>query len=145
MKYEHTPRPDIEHHYHIKELIERQEERSADRTYHLNKQKDKDERMSLIKDVPNKVLTDFYCRHCRKDFKAESIKEVEIDWSCTTQYIAFYKTKCPIGHWNIRYITDKHRDPYWKQSKASQRDQGEHYADTLQPFQTGFNMLYKKI
>jgi len=145
MSYDNIPRPDIERHYHIRDLIEAQEKRADDRSYHRQKEKDKEERIALIKDNPGKVVTDFYCNKCRRDFRAESIKEVEIDWSNTAQYIAYYKTKCPIGHWCIRLITDKQKDTYWIQSKAVNQDRGKHYKDTIQPHETGFNMLYKKI
>jgi len=145
MRYESTPRPLIEDHYHIRMLIEGQEKRSADRTYHLEKGKNKAERQDLINEAKPFVLTEFYCQKCREDFKAQAIKEVEIDWSNSNQFIAFYKTKCFEGHWCIRLITDKHRDGYWTKSKAVLRDRGVHYKDTIQPHETGFNMLYKKI
>ncbi len=145
MRYESTPRPEIESHYHIRMLIEGQEKKADDRTYHLNKEKTKAERQDLINDAKPFVLTEFYCQKCREDFKAQSIKEVEIDWSNPNQFIAFYRTKCFEGHWCIRLITDKHRDGYWVRSKAVHRDRGVHYKDTIQPHETGFNLLYKKI
>lgn len=145
MRYENTPRPLIEDHYHIRMLIEGQEKKAEDRTYHLEKNKNKAERQDLINDAKPFVIIEFYCVKCREDFKAQSIKEVEIDWSNPNQFIAFYKTKCFEGHWCIRLITDKHRDGYWTKSKAVLRDRGVHYKDTIQPHETGFNMLYKKI
>jgi len=145
MRYEHTPRPLVEDHYHIRMLIEGQEKKAEDRTYHLNKAKNTAERQELIQDAKPLVLTEFYCEKCREDFRAQSIKEVEVDWSNPNQSIAFYKTKCFEGHWCIRLITDKHRDGYWIKSRAVLRDRGVHYKDTLQPFETGYNMLYKKI
>lgn len=145
MRYDHIPRPEIEQHYHIRELIERQEKRVADRNYHREKAKESSERDSLIKDSKIVVLTDFWCEGCSKDFKSISIRQVEADWSCPTQNIAFYKTKCECGKWCIRLITDKNRDGYWTRSRGVARDRGRHYADTIQPGETGFNMLYKKL
>ena len=143
MRYEHIPRPEIERHYHIKSLIESQEKRVEDRNYHREKQKTKDEREDLIKDAKPYVQTDFWCDTCKEDFKAQAIKEIEEDWNGNGRN-AFYKTKCFKGHWCIRLITDRHKDAYWFKSRAVLKDQGEHYADTLQPFETNFNLLYGK-
>lgn len=145
MRYEHEPRPEIEHHYHIRELIEAQEKRSDDRTYHRNKEKAKEDRNDIIRDAKMVVLTDWWCEDCREDFKAQAIKEVEVDWTNPSQFISFYKTKHWCGKWCMRFVTDRHKDPYWFKSRAVHKDQGEHYEDTLQPYQTGFNTLYKKI
>lgn len=144
MKYEHVPRPNVEQHYHIRELIERQDKRSNDRAYHMDKQKARDERDSLIRDNKVKELVDFHCSDCKEDFKGEAIKQIEVDWTNETQNIAFYKTKCFCGKWVMRLITDRYRDAYWFKSTNVARDRGKHYADTLQPFETGFNLLYGK-
>lgn len=144
MRYEQEPRPNIEHHYHIRSLIEFQEKKAYDRNYHREREKEKAERETTIQSAQNFVLTDFYCHKCKLDFKAQAIKEIEEDWNGNGNN-AFYRTKCFKNHWCIRYITDKHRDPYWFKSKAVAQDRDRHFADTLQPWQTGFNMLYKKI
>lgn len=144
MRYEHTPRPHVEHHHHIRELIEKQEKRTDDRNYHRNKEKLIAEREDLIKDAQGFIVTDFWCNRCEVDFKAQAIKQVEVDWSNITQRIAFYKTKCFKGHWCMRLVTDRHKDKFWFKSRAVARDRGKHYADTLQPFETGFNLLYGK-
>ncbi len=141
-EYDSTPRPEIENHYHIRMLIEGQEKRSDDRNYHRNKEKERDERDDLIKDSKLVCLTDFYCDKCREDFKGQSIRQVEQDWSCPTQRIAFYKSKCKKGHWVIRLITDRHRDGFFIKSKLMALDRGMHYADTIQPWETNFNLLY---
>lgn len=140
--YENTPRPDVEQHPYIRMLIDGQNKRALDRTYHQNRIKASNERDTLIADAKLVELVDFWCRSCKKDFKGVAIKQVEVDWNNAGQNIAFYKTKCFCGAWSVRWITDKHRDPYWVQSKEVSRDQGEHYADMVQPFMTGFNMLY---
>ena len=144
MRYEQTPRPEIENHYHVRSLIEFQEKKSQDRIYHQNKAKAKEERNDEIKSAQDFVLTDFWCDTCKEDLKAQAVKEIEQDWN-TGENNAFYRTKCFKGHWCIRLITDKHKDGFWTKSKAVALDRGKHYADTLQPHETGFNMLYKKI
>lgn len=144
MRYEHTPRPLTEHHFHVKDLIETQDKRAEDRTYHRNKAKALEERMNDIKAAKPKELKAFWCETCELDFLAESFKEVEIDWSCPTQYVAFYRTKCFRGHWCMRLITDVHKDAYWFKSRRVRADQGEHALDTIQPNETNFNLLYGK-
>lgn len=142
MKYNHTPRPEIEQHYHIRDLIERQEKRTEDRNYHRERGKIAQEREDLIKDAKLVCITDFWCNKCEKDFRFMSMKEIEIDWSNPIQRIAFYRAKCAQGHWCIRLITDRHRDGFFSRSKLMAIDRGKHYNDTLQPWQTGFNLLY---
>jgi len=142
MRYENTPRPDIELHPHIRDLIEGQEKRVYDRNYHRSKDKEKEERDDLIKDNKMMAVTDFYCTDCKKDFKGVAVKQVEVDWTNSTQRIAFYKTKCFCGKWAVRLITDKNRDGFWVRSRAVRADQGKHYADMIQPHETGFNLLY---
>lgn len=137
------PKPLIEEHYHIQELIDRQEKRTDDRNYHREKEKERGEREDLIKDSKQVAITDFFCRQCKKDFKAQAIRLIEQDWTCN-QRIAYYKTKCFKGHWCMRLITDRHKDAFWSKSKLMALDRGNHYADTIQPYETGFNLLYGK-
>jgi hypothetical protein len=144
MRPKHEPKPDVEYHYHIEELISRQEKRTDDRNYHRDRAKLAQERMDLIKDGQARILTDFWCDKCQIDLKGEAIKQVEVDWSNPTQYIAFYRTKCYKGHFVTRLITDRHKDLFWFKSRGVARDRGRHYADTVQPHETGFNMLYGK-
>ncbi len=144
MRYEHTPRPEIENHYYIRELIEGQDRRSQDRTYHQNRIKANEERAKDIKDAKAKELKAFYCETCKLDFLGEAFKEVEDDWSCYGQQIAFYKTKCFKGHWCMRLITDTHKDSYWFRSKRVAADRGQHSLDTLQPGETNYELLYSR-
>lgn len=133
----------IENHYHIQSLIEGQQRRVDEREYFREKQKEKLERNQLIQEAHMVAVTDFYCDKCKKDFKSMAIKQIESDW-LSNQFIAFYKTKCDKNHWCIRYITDKHHDPYWMRSRAVARDRGRAFNDIIQPGETGFNLLYGK-
>lgn len=142
MNLNHTPHPLVEDHYHIRTLIEAQEKRSADRTYHRNRIKESEERESLIADSQQVIETDFWCDKCG-DFKGQAIKQIELDWTNSTR-IAFYKTKCFKGHWCTRLITDKHKDRFWQRSKLVALDRGNHFTDTVQPWETNFNLLYGK-
>lgn len=143
MKFNQTPHPDIEDHHYIQDLINGQEKRSDDRTFHRERKKTLAERDDLIADSKWVALTDFWCNVCKVDFKSQAVKQVERDWNAN-QSIAFYKTKCFKGHWSIRLITDKHRDGFYQRSKLMALDRGNHALDTIQPWETGFNLLYGK-
>ncbi len=141
---DHGPRPTIEDHYHIQELIDAQERRAADRTYHKDRVKAIAERESEIKAADGKRLMPFWCSTCKVDFAGEAIKQVEVDWSNPSQQVAFYRTKCFKGHWCVRLITDKVRDAYFYRSKMVARDRHLHHNDLVQSFETGYHLLYGK-
>lgn len=140
----HEPKPLIEHHYHIQDLIDMQEKRTQDRIYHREKEKEREDRESTLADSKPVQVTDFWCSVCKEDFKSVSQRQIEDDWSKDGQRIAFYKTKCFHGHWCIRLITDKFADGYWTRSRRVAQDRGKHHNDTIQPFEEGFNLLYGK-
>lgn len=144
MRYENTPRPQIEDHHHIRELIEIQEKRSNDRTLHREHEALLQERRKELASLPTRHTMPFWCSKCREDFQAETILEIEHAWEKPDEVIAFYRTKCFKGHWCIRLGLDKHRDPYFERSKAVAKDRGEHRADMLQPWDSGYDMLYKR-
>lgn len=145
MKYlDSVPIPNTERHHHIQELFYAQEKSSSDRQFHRERIKALEERDSLIKDAKWVTLTDWYCQTCKKDFKGIGVKIIETDWSNDSQKIAYYKNKCFKGHWVIRWITDRFNDPYWFRSKWVANDRAKFANETLQPFQTGYNLLYKK-
>jgi hypothetical protein len=142
MSYDEIPRPHVEHHYHIRELIEAQEKRTADRNYHRERIKDGEERQKVLSDSKLVCVTDFWCNRCQKDFKALTIREIQNDWN-TEELIAFYRTKCrTCENWTTRLITDKHKDGFWSQSRNIALDRGRNYNDMIQPHMTGFNLLY---
>ncbi len=140
MNYDHTPRPEIENHYHIKELIERQEKRFEDKEYHRNVEKARDERKKDIEAAKNVEVKPFWCVTCHKDFVSVTYKQID-NWGDS----ACYKTKHkPCGSWCMRLITDSWRDAYWTNSKLLAKDRRDHYNDMVQPHMTGFNTLYGK-
>lgn len=142
MKKDYGPKPLVEEHYHVQELIDRQQKRSEDRTYHLDKAKVLAEREELIREARVKDLLDFWCDQCEKDIKSVAVLQVEEDWSNPSQRIAFYQTKCFQGHWLIRHVTDKYMDRYWFRSRGVARDRGKHMTDMVQPWEDGFHLLY---
>jgi len=139
----HEPKPLIEEHYHIQELIERQEKRSSERTYFQEKQKQGAERIKEIQDARPMAQAEFLCLKCGQEFKGVAVRQIELPFNGPP--IAYYKHKCDKGHWCMRYITDKWKDPFWVRSKAVARDKGKNYKDAIQPSEEGFNLLYKKI
>ncbi len=139
---DYGPRPTIEDHYHIQELIDGQERRAADRTYHKDRVKALEEREQEIRVADGKRLMPFWCATCAVDFAGEAIKQVEVDWANPSQQIAFYKTKCFKGHWCVRLITDKVKDAYFYKSKMVARDRQLHHNDLKQSFETGYNIIY---
>jgi hypothetical protein len=144
MNLDHTPHPLLEDHYHIRDLINAQERRAADRQYHRDRIKEQEDRNGIIADAKPVTLTEFWCDECHLDFKGEAVKQIEDDWTNPKQQIAFYKTKCFKQHWCIRLITDRHMDGFFQKSRRVAADRGNHAIDTLQPFETGFNMVYGK-
>lgn len=144
MKYDHTPRPEIEKHYHIQDLIEFHERKTQDRNFHRERIKQNEDRESYITDSKPVALTDFFCSKCKQDFKSVAIRQIEVDWSKTSQRVAFYKSKCDKGHWCIRLITDRGMDAFYSKSKLLAVDRARHSLDTLQPHETGFNLMYGK-
>lgn len=138
------PRPEIENHYHIRELIERQEKRSDDRIYHQQRVKNNEEREKEIAVAPQKEVKMFWCNHCQKDFQGEAFKHVEVDWTNPSQRIALYKTKCFCGEWSARLITDRWKDGYTFRSKKVAKDRMRHFEDLIQPFETNYELLYSK-
>lgn len=142
MRYEHSPRPDIEYHHHIQELIESQDKRVRDRQMHRDRQVIVEDREKEIASTKPKETLPFWCRKCKLDFVAETIRETERDWGDPKMRIAFYRTKCFKGHWCIRLAVDKWFDPYWRLSRRARADQGKHALDIIQPFESGYELLY---
>ena len=138
------PKPLVEEHYHIQELMERQERRHDDRTDQRTRKDELEANARFIASEPNFALKEFYCVQCDLDFVSEAVKQVEDDWNCPGHQIAFYRTKCFKGHWCMRLVTDRFMDSYFFFSKRLARDRAKHYEDTIQPFQTGYNLLFGK-
>lgn len=138
-KMKHEPKPLVEEHYYIQHLIEAQEKRAADRTRHQDREKARNERTNDIAGFKDIELLDFFCTQCDRDFIGRAKKQVD-SW----EQIAYYKIKHTCGKWCIRHITDRFRDLYFFKSKKVARDRGRMAIDALQPFQSGYNMIYGK-
>lgn len=136
---DNAPHPLVEDHYHIRELIEKQEKRAFDRTYHQEIEKRRDQDLKDIAEFKEVELLTFWCDRCRVDFTGRARKQID-SWVP----IAYYKIKHPCGTWTLRRVTDRLNDLYWFKSKAVAIDRGVGFNDLLQPFESGYNMLYGK-
>lgn len=139
MNLDQTPHPLVEDHYYVRELIEGQQKRSADRTYWQEVEKRRDQNLKDIAGFKDIELLDFWCDHCKKDFIGRAKKQID-SW----EPIAYYKIKHMCGQWALRRITDRLEDIYWFKSKQVALDRGKAALDLLQPFESGYNMIYGK-
>lgn len=139
MNYDQTPRPEVERHYHIRELIERQEKRSEERARINEIEKRRDQNLKDIAGFKDIELLDFWCDRCKVDFIGRAKKQID-SW----EPIAYYKIKHMCGQWSLRRITDRLRDLYFFKSKKVALDRGKATVDVLQPFESGYNMVYGK-
>ena len=80
-------------------------------------------------------MISFWCKECRKDFDAPG--------EMTDNGLAkFFKGKCPKSHRAIRYITDRHLDPYFLESEKMKAHRAFYRKDLIQPGEAGFKTLY---
>lgn len=134
-----SPKPLIEEHYHIRELIEGQEKHSSNRTYYQEIEKRRDSNLKDIAEFKDVELLDFWCNTCKIDFGGRAKKQID-SWD----NIAYYKIKHTCGTWTLRRITDRLNDLYWFKSRKVAFDRGKSFVDVLQPFESGYNMVYGK-
>lgn len=139
MNFKQTPHPEIENHYHIQDLINGQEKRTAIKVKHQEIEKKRDQVLKDIAGFKDIDFLDFYCKRCEKDFCGRAKKQVD-SW----RNIAYYKLKHRCGNWCIRHITNREKDPYYYYSKKVAKDRGDNYKNLIQPFESGFNLLYGK-
>lgn len=134
-----TPHPLVEDHYYIRDLIAKQEIRSKDKQRWKNIKAEEDSFFKWCDGFKDIETFAFWCSHCDLDFTARAKKQID-GW----ENIAYYKTKHRCGTWSIRLITDRELDPYFYRSRRVALDRGIGSNDMLQPFETGFNMVYGK-
>lgn len=85
----------------------------------------------------------FYCKECKKDYFPKRVVKVEQnDWNTGGKFRFWRSKHC--GVWNARLISQKIHDKFFIKSPSVCRDRRINKNDLIQPFETGFNMLYGK-
>lgn len=99
------------------------------------------ERERMVKDalevVPN---LEFWCSACRKDFVGYGYKQTRKLPGNTL--IAFWYGHCPKLHRSMRRITDKHNDPYYRESELVLRQALQFSDDLMGPDDPRFALRY---
>lgn len=97
-------------------------------------------------------MISFFCTKCHKDFDADARTHVNGVYNLDTGVFEehrdekrkeWYIGKCPCGKECMRYITDKHLDPYFHQSLKLQAQRKEFENDLIQYGDARFESLYK--
>lgn len=104
---------------HLKKRVkERMDWRAADKI----KQAQREALQKEIDEAPCSKVTDFWCDKCDNDYTALGFKNANSKQ-------AWYVGECPKGHDNIRRITAKANDPYYRLSENVRRDLMKHKKD----------------
>jgi hypothetical protein len=128
--------------HHQVDKLERLVDRNTNERAKDKEEKDrKYDRERLIADSKDNVTSAYWCSKCKKDYQAPSRRFIETDWN-TGDNIAYYVSHCPKRHINKRFITDRLFDPYYRSSRMLQVQRIDYQKDLIQPFQSGYNMLY---
>lgn len=133
----------------INRLKKRVDKNKAFREAEALRIKDAHERLLAYNQAPETTRMDFWCTDCRKDFQAFAFRSVRTVLNLDTgrshidePLFAWYEGKCPKGHIARRYITDKHIDPYYDQSRLVAAQRAEFADDLVQPSDPRFKKLY---
>lgn len=98
------------------------------------------DRIKSITEVPKRMMMDFWCDDCQKDFTAIGFKETR---ELPGEYpIAWWTGFCPKGHKTLRRITHKGTDPYYYKSFNLRRQRELMADDLLTPDDPRFKYKY---
>ena len=124
------------------QLMQRVQARRKKRAHDLTKTQWYADRQRAIADAPRRTAMDFWCVECGRDFScADAVK-----LTSTHQGVprAYYEGMCPERHTAIRYVTDKHADPYYHQSAVLRAQRAQMADDMLTPADPRFRIVYPK-
>ena|SRR3990167_9591508 len=79
----------------------------------------------------------FFCRECNLERDYNAVKY----WHGKEPYWA---AKCVCGRKLVRYIVNKHLDPYYQISPSLRKYKAENWRDLVQPGDKDFKTLYTK-
>lgn len=123
----------------LKNKLSRRQEERAESEKRTNALRERDQ---LISSVPYAVETGFWCKTCELDFNRTGLKVTRRAYE-SEQLLAWYATRCEKCYSRcIRFITDKHLDPYYRESALLQHQRKIQSRDLLQPGDAGFKTLY---
>ena len=81
---------------------------------------------------------DFFCRRCRLD-------QVLLASQRGNNLAIWHEAQCQKCKQRlIRYVSERHADPYFQESIKFQEERDKYKKDLIQPGQEGFKMHYKK-
>lgn len=128
-------------------LQERIEKNRAARQSAIEKSRPYREREREVNEAPKIVpRMDFWCQACgeydrtKGDIVAVARKQ---SWHPSGGLpSARYAGECPKGHLVLRFITEKNRDPYYRQSEKMHRERKAAADDLLQPNDPRFRQVY---
>lgn len=124
-----------------KKLKKRVEDRREARARDMEAERHRTERLKIINAAYDHTPMQFWCDECRKDYDTTGHKVVQ----AANKYHedrAYYVGICPVGHRNIRRITDKLGDPYYYKSEMIRRQRIDLADAMLQPHDPRFRQVY---
>lgn len=80
----------------------------------------------------------FWCDKCKRDVDTPYYREK----SCLDA--KWYEGICVCGEKLMRYITERHKDPYWYKSEKVRYERRRHAKDLIQPSDPRFKSVYPK-
>ncbi len=126
----------------IKELVNRYDQRRAERLERHKILEPFVDRLNEIKEAPRTTKSDFFCMTCKKDFSGIAFKQVSAIRPMLPT--AWFVGKCPKGHRTLRRITDKNSDPYYDMSLMVARQRADMADAFLDPSDPRFKILYPR-
>lgn len=82
------------------------------------------------------VSTSFWCERCRSDLDLFAVMK-------DNGRARWFYARCPhCGSGLMRYVDEKHKDPYYRKSVKIRKEREKHRKDMLQPGDAGFQTLY---
>lgn len=126
---------------HVEELGKRVERRHDERQRIKIREEEHCDHLRAITDALDNYVSSFWCAKCKKDFDAQARKRIGMAgvWP-----VAWYVARCKCGTQAIRRITDKRKDPYYRNSYLIKYSRVKDYNDMLHPHDPMFKLVYPK-
>lgn len=117
------------------------ERRKEERWRAVEREREEKEHNNTVISAADGQLSSFWCVACGRDYEAKGYKKIGTRgmWP-----VAWYMGKCPCGKWNMRRITDVHKDRYFWKSKQVQKDRRDVDYSMIDPNHELFPVIYPK-